>query len=302
MTALKVAVIALLAIGFAAAGAPVSCVARHGKCVNRMQCATNVNDIANVPRLCAGAQVCCVPKPSAAGGNPGASNLPDSTPQTGVPRPIVSPGMRGIDVSTLIPKGSAVSGLSCLRQKGWKWLSVRAYQSSDKVDPNAAKTLKNAVAVGYTPEELSVYIFPCAKCGGAARQLKAMVAALDKAGVGKAFSTIWLDVENASLWPGRDASRTFYGQLLTACKALGRYTCGTYTSQVQWAAVMGSDSKGKLWEGGKNTLLWYPRYETPAQANTKDFRPFGAWTKPYGKQFGGTQRVCGVSVDVNILA
>jgi len=201
-------------------------------------------------------------------------------------------GIRGVDLSTLASKKS----LKCLKEAGWDFVVVRAYQSNNKPDVNAPASLKNAAAAGYKPQSLGVYLFPCAKCGNPRAQLNGMIRHLEKNGAAKLFKRIWLDVEG-SYWPGQTGARTFFNELLAACKELKTYQCGVYTSESQWSAIM-----GKSFGGGKSVPLWYPHYQYIPEANTKDFAAFGGWSRPHAKQYNQNQQICGVGVDVNVLA
>jgi len=104
-------------------------------------------------------------------------------------------GSRGVDVAQKTSKKQ----WQCLKKAGWEWAVVRGFQSRNKPDPNAAKTLKAARAAGYKRKQLGVYFYPCAKCGKPKKQLRSMLKQLKKQGVHKHFSTIWLDIEGE--WP-----------------------------------------------------------------------------------------------------
>jgi hypothetical protein len=46
---------------------------------------------------------------------------------------------------------------------------------------------------------------------------------------------IWLDVEGYTLWTGSTtANRTWYQQLVDACKSTAGVACGIYSSYYNW--------------------------------------------------------------------
>lgn len=75
---------------------------------------------------------------------------------------------RGVDVSDYVSS----SHLSCLKQNGYQFVIVRAYQSLCRVDPYAVRTLANAKAMGLLAD---VYMFPSPRCSkSASTQVKEM--------------------------------------------------------------------------------------------------------------------------------
>jgi len=108
---------------------------------------------------------------------------------------VIRKGSRGVDVAQRTNKKQWKS----LKKAGWDWAVVRGFNSRDKPDANAARSLKSARAAGYKRRQLGVYFYPCAKCGHPKKQLHAMIKQLKNQGVHKHFSTIWLDIEGS--WP-----------------------------------------------------------------------------------------------------
>ena len=74
----------------------------------------------------------------------------------------------GIDVSSFV----SVDEFKCLKNAGYEFLIVRAYQSLGRPDPNAVHTLANAHEAGF--KYTDIYIFPCPKCGAASSQVSSM--------------------------------------------------------------------------------------------------------------------------------
>jgi hypothetical protein len=65
-------------------------------------------------------------------------------------------GARGLDISQPLKASTA----ACFKSSKYEWLSIRAGRSNGAVDANAVNSLKVAAAAGFTPAQLSVYIFP----------------------------------------------------------------------------------------------------------------------------------------------
>ena len=61
----------------------------------------------------------------------------------------------GTDVSQL----TSVDAFSCLKQNGYSFTIVRAYQAGGHTDPNAVQTMQNAWKGGQN--YVDAYIFPC---------------------------------------------------------------------------------------------------------------------------------------------
>ncbi len=69
----------------------------------------------------------------------------------------------GIDLST----STSQTAFSCLKNQGYDFLIVRAYQSVGEPDRSASSTITNAKAAGFN--NVDVYMFPCPKCSKSAR-------------------------------------------------------------------------------------------------------------------------------------
>lgn len=69
----------------------------------------------------------------------------------------------GVDLSTSASK----TAFSCLKDQGYDFVIVRAYQSIGQPDRAAPATIANAKAAGFN--YVDVYMFPCPKCSKSAR-------------------------------------------------------------------------------------------------------------------------------------
>jgi len=136
-----------------------------------------------------------------------------------------------------------------------------------------------------------VYLFTCPKCTYSADiQVKLLVGFLNTcrdAWTGR----IWLDIENTDYWKGVAYNRQFFTDLVTACERSGA-NCGIYSSAHMWSGIFGAD-----FVHANYLPMWYASYDS--QANLKNWAPFGGWSKPYAKQYGGDP-LCGITVDVNV--
>jgi len=293
------------------------CTAKKGRCQT-----APCNGVV-VRNLCgAGAATCCTPKPTLQAGAPATGINPafqpcvdikgtcQTTPCTGVqvrnkcgpgapvccvppgslgPAPTI--GSMGVDISQPLSANTA----KCLASNRYTWISIRAGRSNGRVDTNAPASIRQAVAAGFGPSAISVYIFPFSDTADAAsggRQVTAMWQSL--ASVKDSFSTIWIDIE-AAKWRTTGQNRLFFESMVAACRATGKQ-CGVYTSKVFWTQIMGAS-----YTGGSSLPLWYPHYQSPSQQAMTDFSAFGGWTQPWAKQYKETTTVCGIGADLNVM-
>ena len=71
---------------------------------------------------------------------------------------------KGIDVSQLVYS----SDFKCLKDAGYDFVIVRAYESLGQPDSNANQTIANAKEAGFN--SIDVYLFPCPKCAKSASE------------------------------------------------------------------------------------------------------------------------------------
>ncbi|XP_065895312.1 probable GH family 25 lysozyme 2 [Dysidea avara] len=194
----------------------------------------------------------------------------------------LSEATKGIDVSQLVYP----SDFKCLKEAGYDFVIVRAYQSLGHPDSNAIHTIANAREAGF--QYIDVYLFPCPKCSkSASEQVSEMVDALS----GESYGQIWLDIEGSVYWHSSNAdNQKFFEDLLSAA---GRHKpTGVYASEYQWSSIMGLN-----YTGGYSHQLWYAHYDD--DPSFSDFSPFGGWRRPSMKQYAGDKTQCGVGVDLN---
>ncbi len=184
----------------------------------------------------------------------------------------------GIDIPT--PEILTTDQAKCLLANNFDTLYIRAYRSSGTVDPNVLTNIANAVTAGF--KDISVYIFPCVPCGNPRKQVQDTILHLGKA----PYVKLWLDIEERAWTKDKSFNQQFVTELLDEMKKCGKPT-GVYASLYQWDQIVGKD-----WEGAKDHLLWYPRWDH--NANFDDFKPFGGWTKPYAKQYEPNGNICGM--------
>eukprot|EP01113_Clastostelium_recurvatum_P003698 TRINITY_DN11615_c0_g1_i3.p1 TRINITY_DN11615_c0_g1~~TRINITY_DN11615_c0_g1_i3.p1 ORF type:complete len:203 (+),score=32.14 TRINITY_DN11615_c0_g1_i3:121-729(+) len=157
----------------------------------------------------------------------------------------------GIDVSQAVSQ----SDFNCMKPS-LEFVVMRCYRSVGSVDPDCAGTVHAAHAASIP--DVSVYIFPCFKCGNPTGQMQTMVSHMKTNNIN--VSMIWLDIEGP----------------------------GTYWGSNQ--ATNENSIVGK-WTGLSNLPLWYAHYNN--QQNFDDFTPFGGWTKPSIKQYADGPGLCG---------
>lgn len=194
----------------------------------------------------------------------------------------------GVDVS----QPTMPDAWKCLKSNGYTFGVIRAYESVGRPDSNAPHTIYNAWDGGM--EHVDVYFFPDPSKGNAAQQMADMVNYLKQYKIvaggtpPAAYGMCWLDIEGTQYWGSQANNRAFFSDLVSAAKSHG-VPLGVYTSESQWGPIMGD------WDGGSSLPLWYAHYD--GSASFSDFRPFGGWTRPSIKQFGGSETVCGAGVD-----
>eukprot|EP01113_Clastostelium_recurvatum_P003697 TRINITY_DN11615_c0_g1_i1.p1 TRINITY_DN11615_c0_g1~~TRINITY_DN11615_c0_g1_i1.p1 ORF type:complete len:229 (+),score=34.92 TRINITY_DN11615_c0_g1_i1:121-807(+) len=183
----------------------------------------------------------------------------------------------GIDVSQAVSQ----SDFNCMKPS-LEFVVMRCYRSVGSVDPDCAGTVHAAHAASIP--DVSVYIFPCFKCGNPTGQMQTMVSHMKTNNIN--VSMIWLDIEGpGTYWGSNQATNeNFIDQLAKEGTSLG-YKLGVYTSASQWIPIVGK------WTGLSNLPLWYAHYNN--QQNFDDFTPFGGWTKPSIKQYADGPGLCG---------
>jgi len=188
----------------------------------------------------------------------------------------------GVDVSTLL----LPAAWQCLVGQNYTFAIVRCFQSTGNPDPNAPQTIQNAW--DGQVKHVDVYMFPCGTCAAsAATQVQAAISSV----AGSKYTRFWFDIEQANLWNSDvTTNQQWLTEGLQEAVSLGAKP-GIYSSASQWQPIMGDFTGASKWP------LWYAHYD--ANPSFSDFTPFGGWTKPAMKQFGGNANVCGANVDLN---
>lgn len=216
------------------------------------------------------------------------SNNPIPTPST------VPVSSWGLDLYAY----TSVSTFACMANAGKSYLILRGFRSTGLPDTNACLNARNAVAAGYKPKSIDVYIFPCPLCASTpAQQISDLMAAMRQCSSSWS-GRVWLDIEGGGQYWSKSfkTNYAFFTGLVDACKAqVGN--CGVYSNADEWSSVLGSVAK--TYSKAVALPVWYPRYLYNQSPSLSDFTPFGGWTKPYAKQYVGDATVCGVDVDLN---
>src|SRR3989338_50428 len=157
-------------------------------------------------------------------------------------------GNHGTDVSQLI----STSSWTCLKNQGYKFAVVRAFQSTGNPDANCPTSVANAHNAGISP--VDVYMFPCPKCSASASsQVSSAISYLKDHSV--KYSKFWLDIEGTQYWSSSTSTNpAFFNELVKQAKSMGA-SVGVYTSSSQWGPIMGSS-----FHGGSDLPLWYAHY------------------------------------------
>ncbi|EGC34142.1 hypothetical protein DICPUDRAFT_88463 [Dictyostelium purpureum] len=190
----------------------------------------------------------------------------------------------GVDISS----GSDVPFFQCVKNAGFDFAIVRAYESIGQVDPNGPHSVYNARDAGI--EYVDVYLFPCFSCGNGAGQAVSMVNYLKSYNAN--YGMVWLDIEGpGTYWSSNQgANQAFFNELVSGLESVGAHI-GIYTSESQWEPIMGD------WSGGAKYPLWYAHYD--GNPSFSDFSPFAGWSSPAIKQYNDQGLNCGVGADLN---
>jgi len=205
----------------------------------------------------------------------------------------------GVDVSVLV----TTAQWTCMRTSNppVTHAVIRASRSTGSSDPNAVQNLKNAIAAGFNPSNLGVYIFPrplnsAGVVQNGATQFNNMMANLLNNGGGSLFTSVFLDIEGGDLyWSSSTSKNIVYIQQMMAAaqKFSPKYLLGLYTSKSQWSPIVGN------WAGGADWPLWYASYN--GKTDFSDFSAFAGWTAPSLHQYAGDKSVCRVGCDQNVM-
>ena len=200
--------------------------------------------------------------------------------------------------------GSALSTstYSCLLRAGYSFVITRAWHSTGSFDSLSAANLRNAQSAGYSPQNTSVYMFPCASSASSATaQMNAMIADLAQAGA--QYARIWLDIEynpsSACSWAKNsiDVNCDIILALGNAAVKAGKEV-GVYSNHNEWGEyVFFGDYGACAQPAAAGWPLWYADYDRAK--NFDDFVAFGGWKEPVIKQYQGDATVCGADVDEN---
>jgi len=190
---------------------------------------------------------------------------------------------KGVDVSAAVSQNT----FNCIKSSGvGSFAIVRTYQSTGKVDPNGAQTIKNAHAAGIP--NVDAYHFPNVNVN-AKTQVADNINHLKSQGA--AIGMLWFDIEGTQYWKSDcNFNQNFLQQMIDQAVSMG-VKHGIYSSKAQWTPIMCSTTKFA------SLPIWYAHYDN--NPSFSDWVNFGGWTKPAIKQFQGDTTVCGAGVDVN---
>lgn len=195
-------------------------------------------------------------------------------------------GKLGIDASA---GPFSVDSMKCMKQKGFTFAIFRAYRQLGKVDPHVVANVKAANEGGM--EDVSVYIYPCAKCNDPKEQVIRTVEALKNS----KYSTLWLDIERQG-WNLNDKAhnRQFVQAMFDEAVKHGKKV-GVYSGIYSWRAIVGDD-----WHAGAKFPLWWPHWDK--KPSFKNFKSYGGWKSAFMKQYDHDHTDCKVKYDLNYVA
>ncbi|CAG8821999.1 16737_t:CDS:2, partial [Dentiscutata erythropus] len=157
------------------------------------------------------------------------------------------------------------------------------------IDSNFLRNYMNAKEAGYT--YIDVYISPCtgrSTCKTPLQQANDLIQFINTHQMVVKKIWLWVDVDpDSGNWDlGPIKNRQILNDLHTAWQSTG-LEFGIYTSQYQWELITGDNN----WVLNSSLPLWYAIYDGHPSFN--DYKIFGGWTQPTGKQFNGDSKFCG---------
>eukprot|EP00330_Aristerostoma_sp_ATCC50986_P007645 CAMPEP_0114589620 /NCGR_PEP_ID=MMETSP0125-20121206/12031_1 /TAXON_ID=485358 ORGANISM="Aristerostoma sp., Strain ATCC 50986" /NCGR_SAMPLE_ID=MMETSP0125 /ASSEMBLY_ACC=CAM_ASM_000245 /LENGTH=182 /DNA_ID=CAMNT_0001786615 /DNA_START=61 /DNA_END=609 /DNA_ORIENTATION=- len=179
-----------------------------------------------------------------------------------------------------------VDAFACLHGRSYTFATIQAWQGSGKINPYFKSDYANAKKVGMGPVDL--YAFICNNCGS--NDPKTVVETLNSELPSDFDGRIWLDIEPCQsplCWSLNFTKNMEYvKEVISTAKAHG-WKLGIYCSHYAYLAIFGTLTDSSIYE----LPLWYAHYDN--NPSFSDFTPFGGFTKPYAKQYLGTQDICG---------
>uniref|UniRef100_A0A914CC40 Glycoside hydrolase family 25 protein n=1 Tax=Acrobeloides nanus TaxID=290746 RepID=A0A914CC40_9BILA len=139
----------------------------------------------------------------------------------------------------------STSTFQCLSNSGYSFFIARVGHSTGAVDTGGIQNILNAQAAGWT--SVDGYIFPSTS-QSAATQVTNVINALSNAGA--QIGTLWMDIEIYN-WPSDKTSNQQFIQELVSTAQNAGYKVGIYSSNNNWASIVGSG-----WTGVSNLPLW----------------------------------------------
>ena len=191
----------------------------------------------------------------------------------------------GIDCAYEYPQSS----WNCLHnEQGIDFAIIRCYQSLGHVDPNCAASVQKAWNAGM--KHVDLYMFPCPKCGSAAKQVTQLHDYVTANNV--KFGMVWLDIEGPQYWMSQSNNRAFYNELAAKTKELfGSNKWGVYTNKNGWESIMGA------WTPSLSCQLWHAYWDN--KDSLAGFTPFDGWKSRAMKQYKGDTKLCSMDVDLD---
>lgn len=191
----------------------------------------------------------------------------------------------GIDVSS----PTSLKFFECAKQKGIKYVSLRAWKSNCQPDANVIKSIQYAREANFT--YIDIYVFPSFKCKLSARnQIHHTIELLRSHSL--SFNHLWIAVVDGSSHLSRKSVNDWLTSAVDeATTLLSPSRVGIYSSAHHWNHLMGSHSAGF-----EDLPLWFSHYDG---IRSGGFESFGNWEHGAVKQYKGNVQLCGLHVDRN---
>ncbi|KAL6741713.1 hypothetical protein Aduo_014941 [Ancylostoma duodenale] len=187
--------------------------------------------------------------------------------------------------------------MACLRKENYMVALVEAY-SNGEFKQNAIPTAWNAV---YSNMGMEVYMTPDATLKKSAKQQvdETIMGLISK---GLTVTDLWIKVTDLSKWsPSISFNNVFLYELVNAVKSHGRKVGIITNSEAFYKITPGLDHYSddvRLWYGDSSPVTCTGQ----EGADFGDFKPFAGWGKPDAKQYCVGAKVCGVTINGNVVS
>ena len=221
-------------------------------------------------------------------GNGYATEVGSSSPNP-QPQPQPKPQPQPPSGSAVVVHGVDIShwtgNISDRVAQNWKNLGVKHVICGTQREAITRQQLGVAVRNGFT---VDAYVYLYFR-GNMTYQVKEALRRIR----GFPVTRLWLDIEDRGAKNYSLSKRK--AKIWESIRAAGNFPHGIYTGKWWWTYYVKNTSDFS------HLPLWYARYDKNPSLSTWSRQKFGGWSWPWGKQYQGTTRYGGATVDLNTI-